>query len=188
MTALALRWQDVTALRRFDNMLGALGKEAPKVLSRAVNRAGDMARTQVRRELTAQTGLKRKTIVKAVKTKRAGWRDLSYEMRSRGGDIALKFFAARETRKGVSAAPFGKRRVFAGMFIKGGRVPGRVPLNMGGHVFRRVGQGRVPIELQDSGVIIPAEMVEGATAQAFRTTASRELPRRVEHEIGRLLR
>ncbi|WP_099864715.1 hypothetical protein [Pararhizobium haloflavum] len=183
---LKISWADIDGLRRFDNALKALGdKKMRQVANRAVNRAGDQARTQVRRELARQTGLPRKVIVKAVKVSRSSWQTLDYRMTTRGGDIGLKYFKARETRKGVSAAPFGKRQVFAGTFIKGGKFPGRVPIGMGGQVFKRVGDGRFPIEKQTSGVIIPAEMVKGATVDAFRSTASRVLVERIEHEISR---
>lgn len=183
---LVVRWGDVAGVFRLDNALKSLEpKQMKLIMQRSLGRAGDMAKTQVIRALTAQTGLKRATIVRAVKVRRPHFGDLSYTMTTHGGDISLKYFGARETRKGVSAAPFGGRRVFPGSFLKGGRWPDRVPLNMGGHVFQRVGAGRTPIELLDSGVIIPVEMVKGATAEAFTSTVARVLPQRVEHEISR---
>jgi len=144
-----------------------------------------MARTQVYRSLTAQTGLKRRVIVKAVRVTRSNSGTLTYTMTTKGGDIALKFFAARETRRGVSAAPFGQRRIFPSTFILGGRFPNRHGVVFHGHVMRREGASRFPIKVEQSGVIIPAEMVKGATAQAFRSTVARVLPQRVEHEIRR---
>lgn len=188
MADLTVRWRDVSGVVRFENMIGALGKDGRKAMQRGLARAGDMARTQVIRALTAQTGLKRKVIVKAVKVKRPNYDDLTYEMRARGGDISLKYFAPRETRAGVSAKPFNQRRVFPGTFMKGGRFPNRVPTRkLGGHVWKRIGKGR-DIELQDSGVIIPQEMVSGETASTFTSTIARVLPQRVEHELARLMR
>lgn len=181
---------------RLGNMLAAAGPKARHAQRRAINRAGDMARTQMIRALTAQTGLKRAVIVRALRVSRAvhggaldgvGSGGLSYAIRSRGGDVSLKFFGARETRKGVSAAPFGKRRVFASTFIKGGRFPNRVALKMGGQVMARVGGARLPIQAQDSGVIIPEQMVEGATRAAFFSTVERVLPDRLAHELARIL-
>lgn len=185
---LVIRWGDVSGLRRFDNQIKALGKDSRKVMQRALARSGDMARTQVYRALTRQTGLPRRTIVKALKVKRPFYGDFTYSISARGGNISLKYFKPRETRKGVSAMPFGKRKVFAGSFMRGGRFPNRVSLKLGGHVFQRVGSGRVPIELLDSGVIIPKEMVTGATADAFQRTVREVLPRRIEHELGRMLK
>lgn len=185
---LTIAWQDIRELRRFDNALKALGStKMRQVANRGVNRAGDMARTQVRRTLTKQTGLKRQTIVKAVRVSRSNPAVLTYEMTSHGGDVSLKYFGARETRKGVSAAPFGQRKVFAGAFMKAGWWPNRVTKpGWNGQVFMRVSDAKLPIEKQKSGVIIPAEMVKGATATAFNTTVARVLPQRIEHEIRRL--
>lgn len=174
--------------RRFDNQIKALGKDGPKVLQRAVARAGDMTRTQVYRSLTQQTGLPRKTIVKAIKVTRPSWTNLSYTMTATGGDISLKYFSARETRKGVSARPWNKRQVFPGTFIKGGRFPSRTGVVGGGHAFRRTSASRFPIEIVKSGLYIPTEMVSGATKAAFETVGMKGLQQRVEHEIGRLLR
>ncbi|MBB3937921.1 hypothetical protein [Aureimonas phyllosphaerae] len=184
---LSLRWSDVASIRRFDDAVRALGNdESRKVLNRAINRTGEMARTKVVRALTKQTGLKRQVIVRAVKTKRSSWEGLTYVMETQGGDVGLRFFGARETRKGVSAAPFGGRKVFAGTFMQGGRFPNRKALGLGGKVFARVGKARTPFREEDSGVVIPAEMVKGATADAFTSTVSDVLPRRLAHEIARV--
>jgi hypothetical protein len=187
MSVLRLRWQDISGLKRVENAVGMLSSEQKdNAFRRAVNHTGDKARTVVIRTLAEQTGLKQKVIRKAVKVKRANFSSLEYVMTTRGGDISLKFFAARETRPGVSAAPFGERRVFPGTFMKGGRFPNRVTAKgLNGHVYRRTGSGRGPLEMVDSGVIIPAEMVRGATASAFTGLVERELPPRVMHEIMR---
>lgn len=200
--SLQIRWQDVASLQRFDNALKALGsKKMRQAANRAVNRAGDMARTQVRQKLTRQTGLKRPTIVKAVKVSRSSPQTLVYRMSAHGGDIALKYFGARETKAGVSAAPFGKREVFASTFMRAGWWPNRVDKpNWNGQVFKRTGQKTDPrrqrskkknmdqFEKQPSGVIIPNEMVQGETRDAFRSTVARVLPQRLDHEINRLTR
>ncbi len=163
------------------------GKGARPAYAMAINRAAASARAGMVRALAAQTGLKQKTTRKALRRKNATAATLSAEINSAGGDIALKFFGARETKAGVSAAPFGKRSVFAGTFTKGGRFPKRVKLNMGGHAFGRVGKGRGPIKVADSGVIIPVEMVQGETRSTFYRLAESELPKRLLHELGRRL-
>jgi len=87
----------------------------------------------------------------------------------------------------VSAAPWGKRQVFAGTFMRGGLFPKRSGVVFHGHVVKRAGSDRFPIAIQKSGVIIPQEMVAGETASAFRSTASTVVVRRVEHELSRLM-
>lgn len=164
------------------------GPAAPGAIRRAINRTGDMATTQMVRALTSQTGLKRAVIVRALHKLKAGLGSLSYTIRSRGGNVSLKYFKARETGKGVSAAPWGGRRVYAGSFIKGGLFPNRVAIpRLNGQVFMRTGSARMPIVKVKSGLFIPTEMVKGATASAFLSTVSAVLPARLAHELDRLL-
>lgn len=166
----------------------AVAGNNPVVLSRAINHTGNKARTQMIRSLTAQTGLKRKTIVKALKKRSASPASPVYVISSKGGDISLKYFWARETSKGVTAAPWGKRKLYPSTFIKGGRFPERVDLpKLNGHVFKRRGKNRLPIAKQKSGVFIPTEMVTGATLEAFNRTVASELPKRIAHELYRIL-
>jgi hypothetical protein len=165
----------------------AAGANAPKALTRAINHTGKKATTQMVRALADQTGLKIKTTRKALKTKSASGPSGAFVITSRGGNIRLKFFKARETRKGVSAAPWNARRVYAGTFMKGGRFPNRVDLGLGGAVVRRAGGGRYPLKTQRSGLFIPTEMVKGQTAGAFYGTAQAELPKRLLHELGFIL-
>lgn len=197
--SLVINWQDVSGLRRLENAMARLdGPQKHMVLQRAVNHTGDKARTQVTRVLARQTGLPYGVIRKALKVNKAGGGSilngeigirtdatLSYVITARGGDISLKYFKARETRAGVTAAPHGQRQLFAGTFIKGGRFPNRVTAKgMNGHVYTPLGnKWRGPVELKNSGVIIPAEMVSGASAEAFTSIVEAELPKRVMHEI-----
>lgn len=167
--------------------LRSIGTRAPVAIRRAVNRTGDMARTAVRRSLVKQTGLSRRVIVKAVKVTRATGSDMRYLLRSRGGDVSLKYFGPRETRRGLSARPWGSRKVFAGVFTHGGRFPRRVALKMNGHGFKRVGSSRKPIQKQKSGLFIPTEMITGATAAGFNQIVQSVLPARVRHEVGTIL-
>ncbi|MEX5515705.1 phage tail protein [Pseudophaeobacter sp. 1A09344] len=179
---------DVRDLQRFENMLGALGQKAPKAVNRALNRTGDMARTQVIRTVAKETSMPQKMVRNIVRRDPSREGDLTYTIYGAGGDISLKYFKPRETRRGVTAFVRGQRELYEGAFLRGGGFArGRVELNMGGHVFQRVGASRKPIEKLPSGVVIPAEMVEGASAKAFDRTVSEQLPRRLDHEISRLL-
>jgi hypothetical protein len=156
-------------------------RAAPLAIIRAVKRTGDMTKTRVVRALTAQTGLKRDVIVRAVKARPAG---MSYSLMSRGGDVHLKYFKARRTKAGVSAAPWNKRRLFAGTFIARAKGGGSM---YGGQVFKRVGKSRLPIEAQRSGLFIPKEMISGATAAEFLLAVRTILPVRLQHELARIL-
>ncbi|TJV70703.1 MAG: hypothetical protein E5X76_18065 [Mesorhizobium sp.] len=189
---LEIRWADLSGLKRLDNALGRLSDlQRSEVLRRAVNHVGDRLRTRLTRTLSKQTGLPYRTIRRAIEVERPTYGKLAYVMRTQGGDVSLKYFKPRETRAGVSASPFGKRRLFAGDFTKAGHFPNRATAKgLGGHVYapdRSSTQWGRPVSFIDSGVIIPAEMVKGDTAQEFIEFANRELPPRVMHEITFML-
>lgn len=177
---------DFTPLLRISNALHAAGKQIPLVITRAVNHTGLKARTAMRKVLVPQTGLKYSTISRAVKS-RNSFNGSAFTILARGGDIRLKFFGARETRAGVTAAPWGQRKLYPGTFTKGGRFPNRKALNMGGAVLKRTGRGRLPLKGQRSGLFIPEELVSGASQAAFHSTVNRELPGRLAHELYRVI-
>jgi hypothetical protein len=180
---------DLAGLSRLGNLLAAAGDRVPLALARAVNHTGAKARTAMIGALVPQTGLKYRTLRRALK-QRQMWpgRSGAYVIRASGGNIRLKYFAARETLRGVSAAPWGRRQVYPGTFIKGGRFPGRIDLGMGGQVFRRAGgAGRTPIEIVRSGLYIGEEMGRGLSRAAFFAVVDRDLAARIGHELGRLL-
>lgn len=160
------------------------GKVKRGVVSAAIKHTGDKARSGMRRALVGQTGLKYGVFVRAIKGKMGGG---EYVIKSGGGNVRLKFFGARETRKGVSAAPWNSRRVYPGSFIRVGWWPHRGRAFAGGHVFRRVGKSKLPVVMVRSGLFIPEEMVKGASAAVFFSTVDRELIPRVMHELFRAL-
>ena len=189
MAIIIARWADDN-IKRYGKQLDALNTKFPKVLPRIVNQVGDRSKTQVIRNLTKQTGLPRKTIVKAVgDPTRAHGRSLAYTMTTRGGNIRLKYLAPRETRAGVSATPWGKRQLFAGTFMRGGKFPNRVDAPaLGGHVWRRLNKSGTHITQARSGMFIPVEMTSGATAAAFQRIAGPLLKERVDAAIVKLLK
>lgn len=185
--AMTIRWAD-KHLAHYAELLERVNRESPVILPRIVNQVGNRAKTQVIRNLTAQTGLPRKTIVAAVgnpATARANGR-LSYEMTTRGGFIRLKYLRPRETRQGVVARPFGQPTLFEGAFMRGGRWPRRVrTAAFGGHVMQRIDKAGRRLTQVRSQVRIPQEMAVGATKAAFEKIAAPLLRERVEAMLVR---
>lgn len=150
------------------------GQRKTAALRRALNHTGDKTFTVVRRVLAKEMGLKQSDLARRGLTKkRANDASLMYQIVGRGGHIPLKDFASRQGAKGVSAAPWGVRRMFKATFIVA---------SIGGNVFKRLGKKRLPIE-KLWGPAIPREMVREVTANAFQTTVAASLPARVEHEV-----
>lgn len=179
---------DLSGFEQAAAQLRAAGKRSPDAARRAINHTGDKALTAMGRVLVDQTGLSRKTTKKALKATRASQKGGgSYTIKSKGGNIRLKFFKARETKAGVSAAPWNKRALYAKTFMKGGRFPNRVPLKLNGAVVIRAGRARYPLKTIKSGLFIAEEMVTGQSAQTFYSVVARDLPNRIAHEIARIL-
>ncbi|MCA0404874.1 MAG: hypothetical protein LCH39_01810 [Proteobacteria bacterium] len=181
-------------LARYGQQIAAAGNGgARKALSRALRHTGRKAKTQVARALVGQTGLKYGTLHKAVREINIGANALSYELMARGGNVRLKYFKARETRPGVSAAPWNKRKVFTGTFMKAGWWhSGRVDKpNWNGQVFRRAGgttkNGKAKFEVVRSGLYIPDEMLSGASLASWHSLLQTDLLPRVGHELLRIL-
>ncbi len=183
-----IRWANAT-LKKYEREIVQLAAQFPKVIPQEINKVGDRVRTQVVRTLTKQTGLPKKTIQKAVVTYGATPGKLFFTMKSEGGDIRLRFFKPRETRKGVVAKPWGKHTLFAGTFMKGGKFPKRVEsAYLSPDVWRRLNSSGTKITQQRSGVRIPVEMITGATADAFDKMAAPLLEQRVMKVIQKLLK
>jgi len=96
--------------------------------------------------------------------------------------LPLSEFSARQRKDGVSAAPWGTRRVFKQAFIA---------TSLSGHVFVRethggLRVGRLPIR-ELFGPAIPRELLKDAVKVAFETTVAAELPIAAERELGALL-
>jgi hypothetical protein len=178
-------------LMRFHNVLASLGTEKANVLfMRTLNAEGDKMRTQVRRAVAKQTGLKRDVIVRAIKRKGASTKDLTYELKAKGGNVRLRFFRPAEFRYGTRAFPRGKATRFAGAFMKGGLFPGRVPIRInptGRGVFERTGAGRFPIREVRSDVYIPDELVTGQSEAAFNVTPDKII-RQLDRQLGAIFR
>ena len=168
---------DTADFQQLAATLARVGRDMAPALKRAINHTGDKARTQVVRTLAKQTGIKYGKVRQVLRTVRAGNASLTYRIAARGGFTSLKEFSARQVGGGVSAAPWGKRRVFPRAFISP---------SLGGHVFVRVGKQRFPLH-KLFGPALPPEMVKAETKQAFEQTVASELPARVAFEVESIL-
>lgn len=185
---ISIKWADAT-LEKYQREIVQLSAQFPKVIPQEINKVGNKVRTQVVRTLTKQTGLPKSTIQRAVVTYGATPGRMFFTMKSAGGDIRLRFFKPRETRKGVVAKPWGKLTPYPGAFMRGGKFPKRVDsAYLSPDVWRRLNSSGTRITQQRSGVRIPVEMVQGATAEAFDKLAGPLLEQRITRVIGKLLK
>lgn len=169
---------DARQLLRMAETFRKAGVETRPAEARAINHTGDKTRTRVIRALVKQMGTTYGVVNKALgRPIRANPASLAYVIRVKGPALSLKEFKARPTRKGVSAAPWGTRRVFPHSFI--------AP-SMGGHVFVRTSRARFPVK-KLWGPAVPNELVRNQSKAAFEATVATELPARLAYELGRIL-
>jgi len=169
---------DGDGLTLFGAALAALGDEAKarKAASRALNKTSARAYTQVKRSLAKQAGVPQAKVIKYGRLERipASGTSLSTRIVSSGGYMPLKHFGARPIRRGVSASPWGKRRLFASTFMVN---------TLGGQVFKRLPGQRNRIK-KLWGPAIPRELIQGETAAAFERVVPEvlipELNRQIE--------
>ena len=175
-------------LQRYGNMLGALGAgQAHKALARAVNRVTNTVHGRVIRAVAKQSSIPTAIVRRTVKkrTVKPGSGDaLEGLIWATGKPLSLKYFKPRQTKAGTVATVWGKRTLYASAFM--GPRPGAVARKLKGHVWVRTSAKRLPIEIK-YGPSVPEELVANESARVFEATVQDMLPKRVAHEIGRLL-
>ncbi len=167
-------------LPKMEEAIKRLGSEAKaKAAYRmALNDTNKAVHTRVKRVLSAQMGASQRDIVKhgGVKMVKAINSRLEASIQSKGGYMPLSDFKARQTGRGVSAAPWGQRRIFPKTFIV---------RSLGGNAFKRISAKRLPID-KLWGPAVPKEMVRDESAKVFEEVSARMLPAEVRRQIERL--
>lgn len=108
----------------------------------------------------------------------------------RGSDspIPLKAFSAKEKGSGVTARIWGASKSYPGAFIYGGpKGAHNRDLGMGGHVFRRTGASRFPIE-KVPGAAIADSMATDAVSTVNETYGVDRLEINVMRQLARYAR
>jgi hypothetical protein len=181
---------DTAQVERLASLIAKAGPQIPRAMMRSVNWTGDRAYTQVTRALVAQTGAKRNIVVKRLAKKVAlPGRPIMYRIIAKSPAMPLSDFTARQLRRGVSAAPWRQRRVFAHAFIApalGGRVFVRAGAKRVMRRGRHAGKMRQPLK-QLWGPVIANDLVRGQSRAAFERTVADRLVPRFEHELEALV-
>ena len=100
-------------------------KYIQKALVTSLNKVGGEVVTQAKRELKDATGLKAGVVAKKIKKDKARKGDETYSIHIKSRYLNVIEFGARQTKKGVSAKVWGKRKVYRGTFIGSGRNSGK---------------------------------------------------------------
>jgi len=100
-------------------------KYVQKAMVTALNKVGAEVVTQAKRELKDATGLKAGVVAKKIKKDKARKGDETYSIHIKSRYLNAIEFGARQTKKGVSAKIWGKRKIYRGAFIGSGRNSGK---------------------------------------------------------------
>ena len=100
-------------------------KYVQKAMVTALNKVGAEVVTQAKRELKEATGLKAGVVAKKIKKDKARRDDETYSIFIKSRYLNVIEFGARQTKRGVSAKAWGKRKIYRGAFIGGGRNSGK---------------------------------------------------------------
>lgn len=168
----------VSGLERWLDACKNAPVQARDAMMHAVNDTGDRARTQVVRSLAKQMGLPYGTVREKLRTRVANKSALLYQLETTGGFMSLRSFDPQERKRGVSARPWGTRRVFRSTFIV---------RSLGGQVFRRTTSARFPIQ-KLWGPAMPVEMLRDNVPKDWETAVQVHLPARLAHHLNRLLK
>jgi len=107
------------------NLSNVPKKYVQKALVTSLNKVGAEVFTQAKKELAEATGLKQGVVGKKIKKDKVRRGDETYSIHIKSRYLNVIEFGARETKKGVSAKVWGKRRVYKGAFIGSGRNSGK---------------------------------------------------------------
>ena len=110
-------FQDLT---RLEDLIKNAGLKAPNVIAKAIDAVGNKTMTQVKRSVAAQAGVPvGKAGAVLSKRQAMGAGGGSFSIVARDVMLSLKEFGPRKTVKGISAAPWHKRRLPAHLLRPG---------------------------------------------------------------------
>ncbi|WP_181461089.1 hypothetical protein [Candidatus Bartonella washoeensis] len=155
-------------------------------LRNALNTAAKQIERFAEKQIADVTSAKSKRIKQGVYIKeKATAKFLETDIIGSGTPIPLKFFQARETKRGVTYKMFGKKEILPHAFIKGGSFPKRVDLKkLNGNVFQRADGDQFPIAKQE-GPSIAGVMSKPEIASSIAQYANERLIANIQRQLAR---
>lgn len=197
----------LVGLKQLQKRFRFVGKDAfPRAAARAINRTATTVRAESAREIAKRMGTKVGDVKRRAKIRKARPGRLEASITFEGKALNLAAFKARQLKRGVSAAPWGRRRVFPGAFITriggkrlvmvrkkiagGGRGTGETAASrQAAAVAMKIGAnkpGRLPIRPM-LGPGIAKTAADPEIARARERTINRVLPERLRRQIDRAM-
>lgn len=142
---------------------------------RALNKVAANVKTAANRAIRTRRALSASAVNKAMDIRKANLGRLTSSLVVTGRPIPLKDYKARQTAKGVTVkVSQGPRKLVSGAFIVG---------RLGGHVYRRTGKARLPIE-KLFGPSLPSTFVQDEVKMAWIAVAKDAMVKRSAEELN----
>lgn len=138
---------------------------------RTLNKVIAQCFTLTLRTVSKATGLTQKKLREYMHTDRADFGDLSASVQVFAHTFNVASFAGRQTKKGVSAAAWGMRKVYPGTFLVNGKT-----------AMHRIGKSRYPIE-PIWGPRITREYVRESTDEQLKALVASKYGPTMKHEL-----
>lgn len=162
--------------------------QAPRLnwaLRNAINTAAKQVERFTEKQVADISSAQSKRVKKGVYIKgKATAQFLETDIIGSGTPLPLKFFKAKETKRGVTYTMFGKQEILPHGFIKGGRFPKRIDLKMGGNVFQRADGDQFPIAKQE-GPSVAKVMSKPEITNAIVKKANERLIENIQSQLKR---
>ena len=149
----------------------------PAATKAALNKTASQVSTVAKRDIAKTVGLPQKTIAPSFKVFKSSIQSLRATVEASGKALNLIRFKAKQTRRGVTAKAWGKRKLYPGTFIA----------NQGRTVFKRSSVGghrvkRLPIE-PVHGPSVPREFIRARVQRAMQQVVSTKFPKIFRDQI-----
>ena len=185
----------VTGVEEIEKKLGNLKSKAPTVVCRAINRAAQKARTETKREVANKYFISQGDVLKTIRLTKASTANLSAQLTSKGGPIALSKFkvsperGVKRTKRGYSPSVYK-----AGVEKSGGMKPlsgspkAFIAGFSSGHsgVMTRISARRLPLK-QLYGPAVPSMIKNDEVIERIQKEATETLEKRIDAEINNIL-
>ena len=185
----------VTGVEEIEKKLGNLKSKAPTVVCRAINRAAQKARTETKREVANKYFISQGDVLKTIRLTKASTANLSAQLTSKGGPIALSKFkvspkrGVNRTKRGYSPSVYK-----AGVEKSGGMKPlsgspkAFIAGFSSGHsgVMTRISARRLPLK-QLYGPAVPSMIKNDEVIERIQKEATETLEKRIDAEINNIL-
>ena len=180
---------DSSDVSRVIGRLGHVREKIPVAIANAVNRAADAGKTEATRRAVGKFYIKSTEVRSTINVTKARKGLLMAYVRSRSTRRELIMFNVSPRKpQGRPSGPLkvaivrgGGIKRLSNAFVKAGKSSGKL------HVLQRAGKERYPLHIK-YGLTVPQMLESQWVRQYVEEKAKEVLPRRLEHEVQRILK